>query len=409
MVILTMKLSPRLIEEKILGDEFNAAIFKKGSGGIYLVGGYLRDLFRRMNSSDRDYVVTGNFRVVVKGIRKSIGGTIVEFIKDTMLRIALREGLTFDFSRPNGSLEEDLTKRDFTINAIAWSPETGIIDLHNGLEDLKNKEIRCIAEGNMIDDPLRILRAYRFAAELNASIECRTRNILKRRHKKIYSVASERITLEFLNLLNSKYSAEYLKMSLSDGLLSDILSIPYKLLERNIRAISKLENDYLNMLPRTIKGILNNKISQNLTYKGLLCLETLFQDTIESLDTGHRLTLSNTIKKRIEGTRKGNYEYKRKGNKEERLFSVFMNAGDSSADVLILLRKSDLIKDYHRFSKIWHKGLLSSREIIDISGVKGGPRLGSLILKAKKAQFTRQLTTRKQAEQFVRRISKDLT
>lgn len=405
-----MELPAKKIEEKILKDDFNSVIFEKGRGGIYLVGGYVRDLFMGTVSPDRDYIVTGNFRAIVNGIRKMIGGVIVEFRKNNMIRIAFRGGLTFDFSRPQGSLEEDLSKRDFTINAIAWSPQRGTIDLHNGLRDIRQKRIRCIARKNLMDDPLRMLRAYRFAAELDGSIEESTRKLLKRYHKKITGISSERITLEFFNLLNSNHSAKYLEMSLSDGLLSDILSFPYRLLERNIRAVSKLEKVYINMLPHTIKALLNKKISQNLTYKGLLCLETLFEDHILPGRADHRLNLSNVVRKSVEQTWKGMSEFKkRKGDIKERLFSVFMNAKNSSIDVLILLNKFDLFREYHRFTRIWHKGFLTSGEIIDISGVNRGAELGNTILRVKKAQFIKQLTTRKKAEKFVREISKDIS
>jgi hypothetical protein len=64
-------------------------------------------------------------------------------------------------------------------------------------------------------------------------------------------------------------------MALSDGVLSDVLSFDYNILERAIRAVSHLEKTYINYLPSTIKVSLKKAVSQNLTYKGLLCLEML--------------------------------------------------------------------------------------------------------------------------------------
>src|SRR4030042_2888561 len=236
MVILTMILSHYKLKSKILADRYNSIIFEVGRGrDLYLVGGYLRDILRGIHPSDRDYIVSGDIRTFVKEIRKVIGGTIVKFKKGDMIRIALKDGLTFDFSIPMVILKEDLSKRDFTINAIAWSPEKAIIDPYNGVDDIKKKIIRSISKENLISDPLRMLRAYRFAAELNGSIKKGTRNSIKNMKKNIKKVSSERITLELFNLLNSKHSARYLKMALSDNLLTSVLLIPYKTLELNIK------------------------------------------------------------------------------------------------------------------------------------------------------------------------------
>ena len=82
-----------------------------------------------------------------------------------------------------------------------------------------------LSKENFIADPLRMLRAYRIAAELDASIEKRTRLMIKSLQNTMQNVSSERITLEFFRLLNSSHSTKYLKMALSDGVLTGILSI----------------------------------------------------------------------------------------------------------------------------------------------------------------------------------------
>ena len=164
----------------ILSDAYNCLIFEKGRRkNVYLVGGYVRDHLRGCHSQDRDYIISGNIMPHVKEIKKRLGGTIVSFKKGGTTRIVTKNGLTFDFSKPSGTIEEDLSKRDFTINAIAWSPHRGIIDLFHGIDDLQNKKIQAIKKQNLIDDPLRMIRAYRFAAEIDGSIEEKTRTSLK--------------------------------------------------------------------------------------------------------------------------------------------------------------------------------------------------------------------------------------
>ena len=405
-LILNMMISDNRLKKKILADQYNSVIFEKGRGReTYLVGGYVRDIFRGIYSPDRDYIVSGNIFTFVAEIRKVFRGTVVKFKKGDMIRIALKNGLTFDLSRPLGTLEEDLARRDFTINAIAWSPEKGIIDPYNGLKDLEQKKIRSISGENLISDPLRMLRAYRFATELNGSIENKTRNAIKMLHNNIKGVSPERITLELFNLLNSDHSEEYLKMALSDALLVAILLIPYKMLERNIKAISMLEKAPIDKIPKNIKVKLNRIFSQNLTYKGLLSLELIMQNGSFTHTKVPNIKVSNTIKKRIELVHKGIKEIKKTRLRlEDRLFGIFMNSKEAVTDILIIKDRLDLLKEFERFKRIWEKGLLSTEEIMNISDVETGPRLGRIIAEIKKAQFEGRVKSKRAAIKFIEKI-----
>lgn len=396
-VILTMLLSAQKLKNKIFKDRYNSIIFKKGRGKeLYLVGGYVRNILKGVISQDRDYIFIGSTRSFVNEIRKIIGGTVVKFKKGEMIRLALKDGVTFDFSRPMGTLEEDLSKRDFTINAIAWSPDTGIIDPCEGLEDIKNRKIRSLSEESLIADPLRILRAYRFAAELNGSIENNTRKAIKMLHNRIKKVSPERITFEIFNLLNSEHPAKYLNMALSDGLLNAILSISDKTLGRNVKAISRLEAK-INKLPLKVKVILEKIFSQNLTYKGLLCLELLLrQDGSFVPDRIPKIRMSNNIIKRITLSHEGIKEFKR-----DKLFDIFLKSKGAAMDILILKGRLDLLREYERFKMIWKKGLLSSEEVSSVTGVKAGPKLGRIITELKKAQFEGRLRSGSDAVRFL--------
>ncbi len=307
-----MTISDRQLRRRLLGDKHNAFIFEMGRDrGIYIVGGHVRDTLRGVRSQDRDFVINGDLTSFVREVRDIFGGTIVKFKKGDMVRLALESGLTFDFASPVGTMERDLSARDFTVNAIAWTPERGIVDMHHGLEDLKKNTIRMISESNLVADPLRILRAYRFAAELGGSIEKSTRHAVKTLHNRIQKVSSERITLELFHLLNSKRSFKHLKIAFRDGVLSDILSIPDEVLEHNIGAISKLERKVLEELPVMVKVLLNRTFSQNLTYKGLLCLELLLEGSIPGVPS---IKMSSSIVKRVQLARKEFTEAGETGN-----------------------------------------------------------------------------------------------
>lgn len=121
-------------------------------------------------------------------------------------------------------LKEDLRRRDFTVNAMAYSEETGLIDCFSGLTDLKNKVIRCVgcAKERFEEDALRILRAVRFAAQLEFSLEAETKKAMKEQTKDLEHISEERIQTELVKLLISAHP-EYLRYGYELGLTAVIL------------------------------------------------------------------------------------------------------------------------------------------------------------------------------------------
>lgn len=117
-------------------------------------------------------------------------------------------------------LKEDLQRRDFTINAMAYSHETGIVDIFGGMEDLKNRTIRCVgtAVERFTEDALRILRAIRFSAQLDFSIEEETRNALSEIAPNLAHVSKERIQVELTKTLLSG-RPEHVRMTEETGMI----------------------------------------------------------------------------------------------------------------------------------------------------------------------------------------------
>lgn len=105
------------------------------------------------------------------------------------------------------SLEEDLKRRDFTINAMAYNPKKGLVDLFGGQEDLEKKVIRCVGDPleRFTEDALRIMRAVRFSAQLGFSLEENTRNGLAVLAPNLKHVSAERIQVELVKLLVSPH------------------------------------------------------------------------------------------------------------------------------------------------------------------------------------------------------------
>ncbi|HOO28114.1 MAG TPA: CCA tRNA nucleotidyltransferase, partial [Lachnospiraceae bacterium] len=122
------------------------------------------------------------------------------------------------------TLAEDLRRRDFTINAMAYNEETGIVDVFGGLSDLEKGIIRAVgnAEERFSEDALRILRAIRFCAQLNYSIEEKTEAAVKKLAKTLANISAERIRTELLKLLLSQ-SPEKLSIAYETGVIAVIL------------------------------------------------------------------------------------------------------------------------------------------------------------------------------------------
>ncbi len=213
----------------------------------YVVGGFVRDclLARDNPSKDIDIVVVGKGIEVARETARKLKpqpkvsifknfGTAMFRYGDTEIDFvgARRESYRMDSRKPvveNGTLEDDQKRRDFTINAMAVSlhPDTygKFIDPFGGLDDLKNKIIRTPLDPDITfsDDPLRMLRAIRFATQLDFRIDPVVLKAIKHNKKRIHIVSMERIVIELNKIMmTDKPSAGFLLLDRS-GLLKEIL------------------------------------------------------------------------------------------------------------------------------------------------------------------------------------------
>ncbi len=193
----------------------------------YAVGGCVRDTLLNKEPHDWDVTTSAlpkqtvsifkNEKVIETGLRHGTVTVIKDHlpIEVTTYRI---DGLYIDNRRPSNVsftpyLTEDLARRDFTINAMAYHPVKGLIDLFNGKEDLANKKIRCVgtAAQRFHEDSLRIMRALRFASILNFSIEPATAAALFAEKEQLQNISAERIREELLALLCGTSCSEVLR------------------------------------------------------------------------------------------------------------------------------------------------------------------------------------------------------
>ena len=219
----------------------------------YLVGGWVRDrlLNRQGKYLDLDFVLPEKAVETAQAIaRKYKAGFVVLDAERQIARVVFKDG-TADFAQQMGdSLEEDLGRRDFCMNAIALechqleqnvlSPLAveQLIDPFDGIGDLKAKRIRMVAPENLADDPLRILRGYRQSAQLGFEIENLTRQVLVKLAPRLKSVAAERVRTELGYLLSMANGSHRMLDAISAHILDDWLP-PQSL---NLDRFAKIED-----------------------------------------------------------------------------------------------------------------------------------------------------------------------
>lgn len=224
--------SPTLLKEI-------ATIFRDNSFSLFLVGGAIRDYI--LGKPNHDYDLTSP--ALPSDVKRMFKYTIDTGIKHGTVTILYKgesfEVTTFrtensysDSRHPDkvefvSSLDEDLKRRDFTINALALDILSGeIFDNHHGLEDLKNKKIRAIGDPKerFKEDALRMLRACRFSSKLGFTIEEKTKEAIKALSSTIRKVSRERIKDELDKTLLSPYPSIGLRYAIETGLLQIIVN-----------------------------------------------------------------------------------------------------------------------------------------------------------------------------------------
>ncbi|MBM5815369.1 MAG: CCA tRNA nucleotidyltransferase [Cyanobacteria bacterium K_Offshore_surface_m2_239] len=195
--------------------------------GSALVGGAVRDglLGRLRERPDLDLVVPGDGLAMSRRLARELGGTAVVLDPERSIGRLVLQGWTIDLARQRGdTLVEDLARRDFTINALAVAlPLAGqplaLVDPLGGMEDLRQRRLRAIAEANLLDDPLRLLRGPRLAAELGFTMTPETWDWTVRHRARLGSVAGERVLAELLRLVEADDGARGVDLLVRGGLL----------------------------------------------------------------------------------------------------------------------------------------------------------------------------------------------
>lgn len=442
---------------------------------VYLIGGYIRDaLLERFDEQHRpkdfDYtVLNGSAIDLARHLQNRCGGhfVLLDTENDTA-RVVLENGIQIDLAGcVGGKLETDIQRRDLTINALAWDPADpdSIIDQVAGLDDLDSKMVRAISEASFADDPLRLMRAFRFAAALDFRMESRTREFVVKHAALLSGLAAERVSYELFAIMETPLAAVTIRSMGEAALLEQIFPellamhrVPpnsyhhLPLYDHSMEALKQAENA-LSELPEWAREQIMMPLSQQTTRFAAAKLASLLHDvgkpdtwnvTPEGKHTfishdklgaemcdviGRRLKWSRPVERFISNLvrwhlRPGALFHQ--GPPTERAVHRFYRTVSDDLPELILLALADfratcgpglkegrellenqlreLLTGYVVFREGQKKNsrLLDGADVMQLLGIEPGPIVGEILDELEEAQGLREIVNKQQAETFVK-------
>ena len=233
---------------------------KNTGNEIYLVGGSVRDMLLGRQTYDNDIIVVDeDARIFAQNLAKTLDAVYIPLDEENKIyRLVMKDKVNYiDITNPiEDSLEKDLARRDFTINAIALNLKNGeIIDITGGKSDLDRRIIRMIKPENFDDDSLRLLRAFRFESVLGFDIEPETLKAIKVRAELISKPAVERINCEILKLFEGDNTVKAL-ISMDDAGLLELIFPPVV----DVKKVSPNTHHHLDLFHHSLEVV--NQIQQ---------------------------------------------------------------------------------------------------------------------------------------------------
>lgn len=442
----------------------------------YLVGGCLRDALdvpanRTINRTtlDFDFAIGGEALPFARLMSDQLGGSFVVLDEvNDIARVVLKDGVYMDFAGYKGTIVEDINRRDLTINALALDPAhpQSVLDLVGGVPDLESNTIRALREEVLRDDPLRLLRVYRFAVGRRAAIDEKTRSLVKANLPLLNTVARERINYEFFSLMNYPCVGHYITEMGEIGLLEllypelsecrRVASNSFHhlaLFEHSLETIPQLE-EILPTLPDYIKESAKKEIGWGVTRLAASKVASLLHDigkpgTWEiQADGRHSFighdklgaalvkpianrekwsrTLSHLIESLVlwhlrpgqlfhtgEPTQKALNRFYRTTGEDfpELMLLAFADFGATMGPGLSGEKRDHLKRSLHQlvdgypvFIEETSKlpRLLGGNDVMSLLSISAGPLVGEILLALNEAQQFKEVTDLAQAEAFVR-------
>jgi len=385
----------------------------------YLVGGAVRDglLGRKADYLDLDFVVLEQAIHTAQNIAKHYKAGFVLLDAERQIARVVFPGATVDFAQAQAnSLAQDLQRRDFTLNAIAYNPFTQeLIDPHQGQTDIQNRLIRMISSQNLRDDPLRLLRGYRQAAQLGCQLEPQTQATIRELAPFLSQVAVERVQTELGYLLNTAKGVVWIKQAWEDHLLSGFFPNASEQFDRLLKidpAVETLHQHSPTLTPRLSHPLRNTIKTSQLAIAKLTCLLTPDPSVAEVELTQLKYskaeirsaiaivqglgTLQQTPPSQM-SLRQQYFLFQEVGTLFPALAVLAVASGVPVASLSPLIARYLNPDDPVAHPQV----LVTGNELMKILNLSPSPKIGQLLMKIQLAQVEGQILTREQALRWV--------
>ncbi len=401
---------------------------------LYLVGGSVRDLFLRRQTTDIDFTLASDAIQFAKAFAANIGAIAIALEEaPPTARVIVKPDrtsqtpqLSMDFAQFRApSLTDDLRLRDLTINAMAIEFENvgtftnkarkqvrcRVIDPCGGMKDLKTGLLRFPSKQVVIEDPVRLLRIYRFAAQLDFEISQNAIDLVTAYRSMISDVAAERCRDELIKILYVKKAHQYLQQMEATGLLTQVVPI----IKEPHKAWNSLETFEESPIPtalhtyrKEINHYLQEELSLEINRCSLIKLSLLLGDNLGSI--GERLRFSRKAVQFMECLISGSKKLKntipqltqKQINHFLRTYAsdwwgiLLYSAASSPIDSAILKQIADTY--YEHILPIRKQGrLITGNDLIQEFHLKEGEQIGDLLKEIEDRQFDGEIRTREEA------------
>ena len=376
---------------------------------IYIVGGTIRDYLLEKSINDIDMIVFNSIKDVVYKFADTINKKVIVLDKNrNIFRVVVDENIFLDFSSPVGQdLLEDLGYRDFTINSMAIKlskisfnnnqisiKKDDIIDPFNGIEDIEKQIIKVVKQSSIKDDPLRIIRAFRFANNLNFEINSKTKKIIKDDISLIKKIKVERIREELIKLFDYRLNINTIRNFLNTNIITELFNLEYNNINtRNIintltclkknNYYTKTNNDrYISVLITIFLDLIN---SNKLNYK--VVEDILYSYTFNKNDViliRDYLYIINILL----------INHNKYNNDDELIY-----------DDLYIINKT--IKKLKKKKKKLKKKKINGNTIMEILNIESGERVGNLLKIVKKKRALGFLNSKEEIKDYIANLSKN--
>jgi tRNA nucleotidyltransferase (CCA-adding enzyme) len=388
---------------------------------VYVVGGAVRDgLLGRIRAElDLDLVIPVGAVEVARKLSAAYRAGFVLLDPERQIARVVFPGMTVDIAQQDGtSILNDLNRRDYTLNAIAYDLQTGeTIDPLNGTQDIHEHVIRMVSKQNLVDDPLRLLRAYRQAAQLNFTIESDTRAAIQELAPLLTTVAAERVLMELRYLLQTPTSSHWLVAMIEDRLLAGWLKIPvdiafknqltqfdrsFELVKQNYPALAiELDRPLRDTISTTRRSI--GKLTRLLSPELAIATEQLLRLTFSSAEIQVVTNVINYLPQLLQSELSLPEQYfwfKSVGNDFPLLIVLAITTG------IELVKIADLIDRYlDPDSQVAHPtALVSGHDLTRSLSIAPSPIVGKLLTEIQLARIVGKISTPDQAIEFARKF-----